>query len=144
MKSWFFGLAMAVVSATSVQAATVTATSNSTIGSFTATYTDLNSNGLWDLSEITAFSGFSYAGVFWDRVVQLGAVAGISASSTSQPNEASFGFQIADLSTLYVNKRNWRFSVAQDMPAVPLPAGMPLLLAGVGALAALRRRRARG
>ncbi len=137
---------MAAISATSAQAATVTATSiNPSIGGFTATYTDSNNDGLWGQFETTSFSEFTFIGLFWSRVVQLGAVAGISLSSTPLPNEPSFAFQTADyFSYVSLPAVYWTFSVIPDAPAVPLPAGMPLLLAGIGALAVLRRRRVRG
>jgi hypothetical protein len=114
------------------------------IDRFWITYTDTNGNDMLDLAEVTATSGYTYNGIFHGLLTKTGAVRGVSVDSEGggddmfifrpAPGERGRGL----MGALY------NFYVERDIPAVPLPAGMPLLLAGVGALAVLRRRRARG
>ncbi|MEM6481618.1 MAG: VPLPA-CTERM sorting domain-containing protein, partial [Pseudomonadota bacterium] len=59
---------------------------------------------------------------------------------TSVSGRVSFLFEIADGATGSPNSRLGFSTKALDVAPVPLPAGLPLLLAGLGGLALLRKR----
>lgn len=143
-------LALAVLAASPLSAATLTATTAGGNGSFTIFYTDTNGNGLFDLKELTSFSGFTDVFGAHDIVLlavpkiagiaRAGALAGASLYSKSWWNFETAGNVDLNWDTA-ASKNNWTYKINPSQ--VPLPAGLPVLLAGLAGLALLARRRSK-
>lgn len=148
---------LAAVTAGQASAAVLTASPfNSNKSLFTITFTDQNNNGLFDIGDPFTFSGVTFNFGLDDPqdfagILGIPEIAGISAPSAP----ADFGDTLEE----WIGTASWRFSAASgpfgdggvgewtyeltgltDPAVVPLPAGLPLLLAAIGALALLRRR----
>ena len=145
-------LAASLLAASPGLAAVLTATSvNPDVADFTIRFDDTNTNGLFDLSELVHFSGFdanffgplSLVSVLASPNVAGIAVAGMTAGAIVYPDTGWWSFESQgniDLSWDFAaDYRNWTYTV--NTAAVPLPAGLPLLLASLGGLALVGRRR---
>lgn len=136
--------ALSVLVGGTASAATLTATGNEgPQENFIITFTDTNRNRLFDISELESFSGP------WTTVypILLGvpAIAGISvAGELAGVIESAPGSWIfTNPSVQFASTPNfWTYEI-KGLAAIPVPATLPLLLAGLGGLALLRRR-ARG
>lgn len=160
----FLALAAAAafsMASTSTSAATVTAVSTSPGATdFTITFTDDNANNLLDIDEITGFSGISLLSggnpvVTGDIVLSIDTVAGISVGgivpgATIAPLNnpwafADSGGPLGPLqATIAITSSVHNYSIDLDdtgATPVPLPAGLPLLLAGVGGLGLMAQRK---
>lgn len=141
-------LAFAALGAQPLLAATLTATTTGGNGSFTISYMDTNSNGLFDLSEMTKFSGFTDVFGAQDIVLlavpkikgisKKGAVAGATLDNAKFWNFETAGNVDLKWDTS-ASKKNWTYSINPSQ--VPLPASLPLMLAGLGGLAMIARKR---
>lgn len=127
-------------------AATLVATEVDTTDSlnenFTITFTDTNNNRLFDIGELESFSGFINQ---YPTLLGVPAIAGISVAGelagVLQPAPGSWTF--GSPSGQFASTPNfWTYEI-KGLAAIPVPATLPLLLAGLGGLALLRRR-ARG
>lgn len=157
MRSFAFAAsaAAAILAAAPSHAATLSATSNfpSTIDGFSITFDDTNGNGLFDLSELTSFSGL-YAELYditLEYLLVVPAIAGISVAGIvpgATYNTADWwNFSATDDLQWDVAGAPyaWTYEITGLAPSpVPLPASLPLLAGGVAALAAMRRRARRG
>lgn len=149
---------LAATAAGEAGAAVLTATPFGSFKSlFTITFTDQNNNRRFDLLT----DPFTFSGVTFDDgspdartfngILGVPLIAGITTATAP----ADFGDPLEE----WIGTGYWRFSAASgpfgegqsiewtydltglpDPAVVPLPAGLPLLLAAVGALALLRRR----
>lgn len=167
LRSLLGGLVALIATGTVAQAATLDATWNpgSALGAFNSgpafsiQFDDDNGNGLFDVSEQNSFSGISviWAGNTTSQLYTiLGAVDPI-AGFTDAPPASTF---VYDVWTFYVGPGSGTFAqistnsfiyslsglggdpTVGDSTVVPVPAALPLLLSGIGALFAFRRRRA--
>lgn len=147
---------LAGMAASSASAAVLSATSNVTqYTDFSITFTDLNGNGLFDFNERTSFAGVRINPL--STPLQFNELLGIPAilnvTVASPPStwagsieawalEEKWVFGAAGLEPGEGFIDNWTYKITglTDPAVVPLPAGLPLLLAAIGALALLRRR----
>jgi uncharacterized protein (DUF697 family) len=149
MKRFLGFCALAVTIAGGASAATLTATSADGIApSFTIGFTDSNNNNLFDLSELEAFSGF-FLFVQADVVLAVPEIAGISVAGSVPgailgPLAGVWYFDGAGSldNTFDVGAAPGFWTYDISFATVPLPATLPLVVAGLGGLA-LSRRRAR-
>jgi len=148
--------ALAVAAAGQASAAVLTATSNvAQYTDFVITFEDTNGNRLFDLNERTGFNGVRINPLsdpldFFD-LLGIPAIPGITAPTPpgSWPGtlnewvlEEKWVFGAGALAPGEGFIDSWRYSLTglTDPTVVPLPAGLPLLLGAIGALALLRRR----
>lgn len=154
------GAALAVWLSTGAQAATISAMSlDESVTSFTIGFSDTNANGLLDFEEIETFSGvsgnnFGNVPVF-TQILGIPSIAQIAApffptgSGFDPISWASldvwlFGGAGNPSATAATQKWSYQISGLDDpVSVVPLPGGLPLLLAGLAALVTLRGRRTR-
>jgi hypothetical protein len=153
MKTLALAAALVVAGATAAPAATLTATATGANGnnpSFTIEFEDVNGNGLFDIDELTSFSGFTLGPSTVARVLAVPEIGGIAVAGLRP------GARVGDISGLWyfdanpvdnqwnvgIRPNSWTYEITGLTP-VPVPAALPLLLAGLGGLALLRRR-ARG
>ena len=148
MKNLIAATALAVLAVAPLTAATLTATSTGGNGSFVITYLDTNGNGLFDLKELTRFSGFiDVFGAHDIEVLSVPRIAGIAKAGklhgASLYQRSWWNFETAghvDLNwDTSASKGNWTYKINPSQ--VPLPASLPLLLAGLGGLALVARKR---
>ena len=138
----------------SAQAATLTATTLFPIGgngSFVIEFDDLNGNSLFDISELASFSGFlSFFGQDIVRVIGVPEISGISVAGTVFGATGLFSsflnFEengLVDLKAdLSASVNNWSYEITGlNTSPVPLPAALPFLASGLGALGLLGWRR---
>jgi hypothetical protein len=155
------GAALAVWLSTGAQAATISAMAlNESVTSFTIGFSDTNTNGLLDFEEIESFSGvsgnnFGENPVVFMQILGIPTIAQIAApfipvggafdeDSWANLDVWLFGGDGNPSSTAAT--RNWSYQISgldDPVSVVPLPGGLPLLLAGLAALVVLRGRRAR-
>lgn len=69
-----------------------------------------------------------------------GVLLGGNVGPTSETNTSVFGFDGGELSILYVATNSDPSILHVEASPIPLPAGLPLLAAGLGSIFALRRR----
>lgn len=138
----------------SAHASTLTATTNFPIGgngSFVIEFDDTNNNSLFDLFELTSFSGFTSSfGQSIVSIVGVPEIAGISVAGLTPGaiNIISTFWNFEELGAvdlkadLGASTGNWRYEISGVTP-VPVPAALPLLAFGLGALgfAGWRRKR---
>ena len=151
MKSLVAAASIALsVCAGGASAATLTATTAGPNTSFVINFNDTNGNNLFDLDELVSFSGFH--SVFNQTIVSILAVPEI-VGITVAGYKPSFTYEIPPLSWYFEENGNvdgkwdlmsgignWEYKLDFAAP-VPLPASLPLMAAGLGAIAFLRRRK---
>jgi hypothetical protein len=108
---------------------------------FSLTYQDNDNNQLFSLDELLSFSGPQRAlldGSFLTVLTRVKSIAGL----TSSPDEA-WVFQNSTLSGTrkIFNDQDYTYEVRNLSAQVPLPASGLLLLGGVGALVAAKRKK---
>ena len=158
--AWLCSAILAAGIASGAQAATISATAlNETVTSFTIGFTDANANGLLDFVEIESFSGvsgpnFGISAVF-TQILGIPAIAQIATPfipANSGLNAAfwasldSWSFGGGNNPSALAATRNWSYQISglgEPVSVVPLPGGLPLLLAGLAALLMLRSRKVR-
>ena len=158
--AWLCCAILAAGMASGAQAATISATAlNETVTSFTIGFTDANANGLLDFVEIESFSGvsgpnFGISAVF-TQILGIPAIAQIATPfipANSGLNAAfwasldSWSFGGGNNPSALGATRNWSYQISglgDPVSVVPLPGGLPLLLAGLAALLMLRSRKVR-
>lgn len=121
---------------------------NGFFSDFSITFSDANGDGRFDLSELTLFSGVVFDTL--NNPVSLNQLLAVPAAfdfatllpvtnpSWSELDLWRFGDGNGTFGDAQV--ASWSYRIETDPAVVPLPAGLPLLLAGLGALALLRRR----
>lgn len=138
------------LAAPQASAATLTASShNALFSDFTIEFTDSNHNNLLDFSEITSFSGYfrPNRNLFYEVVVEVPEMAGLSVGKGTSAFLNVWVFDSpGDLDTgeFGANYGFWSYKLDLDPSPVPLPAALPLLVMGFGALGAIggyRKRR---
>ncbi|VAW06363.1 hypothetical protein MNBD_ALPHA05-2329 [hydrothermal vent metagenome] len=114
---------------------------------FVINFDDVNNDGLLEFNEILSFSGVTQflAPRTFDEVIGVANVAGFT--TPSGPQQSIFGnwvFRIMSDNTVleFSPSPEWTYAVAPTMSEVPLPAALPLFLAGLAGLGWARRRRA--
>ena len=107
---------------------------------FSLTYEDSNLDMLFSLSELLAFTGvYDSLGQYYDSLLGLPTVSGTLGNSI----DWLFGDSGGMLSNYSASAASFTpFTTALQPGAVPEPAGLALLLAGLTALRLSRRRRA--
>jgi len=133
-----FTLAVGALVPTTAYAVTLTATSTvpEVIGSFTVTFNDADADGLLSLDEVTGFSGVSCtlcAAAFYSTLSEVPDILGIA-----DGGGASWRFD-TPTETIGIDPSVWTYAIGQT----PLPATLPLLAGGVGALGLLISRKRR-
>lgn len=106
---------------------------------FTITFTDTNNNRLFDIGELESFSGPLVSA--YPTLLGVPTFAGISVEGVLPGVTLAPGSWIfAGPSIVYSATPNfWTYEI-RGLAAIPVPATLPLLLAGLGGLALLRRR----
>ena len=153
MKPYFISGAIACVMAASDAGATLNATAANTdrpIGDFAVVFTDTNGNGLLGFSEITDVpsvpvpSGYAFANpTTVTGLVAIPEIANISvAGGVLGPVLLTSWIFDTGLGQTFRPTSDWTYSITGlvQTPAVPLPASMALLLAGLGGLGIIRKR----
>jgi hypothetical protein len=128
--------------------------SNKVLGAFITSFGVNASTGATLVADITEFSlGGSYLRTGSLGLVTFdGSTMDIQAYSSSDPVfrfhmvknfpvRATYGFAGAALTSGAFTPATWRLTQVAAPAPVPLPASAPLVLAGIGALVALRRKR---
>lgn len=150
MMKYVFVALLTCFPALSAHAATLTAYSRfpSINSDFTIEFTDTG-DGLLQFEEITAFSGFFWGTLFYDRLMAVPDVANVSSFSYDRTEN----FALDSSRWVFKNDQTGFFTYppAGDSAfcyedgclTVPLPAGLPLFLSGLVGLAALQPRRKR-
>ena len=143
-------VALAVSGTAPVMAATLTATTTGGNGSFKITYNDTNGNGLFDLRELIHFSGFTDVFGAHDTVIlsvpriediaHFGTVKGATLDNRRWWNFETAGNVDMNWDTS-AGTKNWTYSINPSQ--VPLPASLPLLLAGLAGLGLIARNRSK-
>ena len=114
------------------------------ISGFVIEYEDTNNNGLLDYLEQTSFSGYTTLNGTYTFLVGTPDLAGISAYGNggfAWPNDAwSFSGSIG-LVLPQVSLFSYEVTGNGDPNVVPVPASLPLALAGLGILGFMRRKR---
>lgn len=150
-------IALGMMAASSVGAATLTATSTDPFfSSFTLNFTDTNGNNLFDIDELTGFPGIlSQFGVIAKLMgapeIDGIASAGVPANSAYfvDPEFWQFGSSAeSQFPQIYTNRLSWTYSLTLDAApppsgTVPLPGTLPLALSLIGGTAWVARRKAR-
>lgn len=150
-KAMLGAVLLCLVGFESAGAATLTATTTGPNGSFVIDFNDANNNFLFDLSELTSFSGFT--STFGQGIVSVIGVPEISGISVAGFTPGASIYDITwwnfeelglidlewDLASV---TSNWTYEVSGLAP-VPLPAALPLFAVGLGALGFTGWRRKR-
>jgi len=118
------------------------------ISDFTIEFTDANSNGLLEWSEIDSFSGVSNLGTVFNTLNTVPTIAGISVFSTIfdfGQSQVNWAFREGPLQ-LSANHL-WTYAIEldqgggnPDLGVIPLPAALPMLVGALGIFGFLRRR----
>jgi len=124
--------------ATAAPAATIQATSQEPgLNDFTIVYDDLNGDGLFDLPELTSFSGLSFVPKDPKSppdplpvIVEVPAISGISLAS--ETGQVTWVFGDGGVGQTGILPSSFTYEVTGS--AVPLPLPLALLLGGLGAL----------
>ena len=106
---------------------------------FSLTYEDSNLDMLFSINELLAFTGvYDSVGQYYDSLLGLPTVSGTLGNST----DWLFGDSGGMLTDYRASAASFTlFTTSQPTGAVPEPAGLALLLAGLTALRLSRRRR---
>jgi hypothetical protein len=143
------GLLAAPVSAATFRIDAVTAPlASDQFAPFTITFEDSNGDELLQVGEILTFSTFTSsignpAPVLFDSVLFAPNQSGISTSERAV-NGSSWLFGSSVGNDANFGRAGWTYTktaITTDPPVVPLPAGLPLLLAGLGAFGFMARRK---
>ena len=132
--------------ATASEAATLSATSvnPSFITDFTVSFDDTNADGLLQFTEITSFSGLKIFGTTYTVITGAPPVTGFVERGGDCDLGCTFwNFAENGLSVpISAPANNWTYTIDGLDATIPLPATLPLLLAGFGALGVAARRKA--
>lgn len=134
---------------------TATAPDNTFYSGFNITFTDKNGNGILDFGEETGFSFVRFniglpSEIVYTQVLGFPTtdltVAGVIPGGNTDPEPWEnrglwlFGPGQPDFGEAFATSWTYEITGLSDPSVVPLPGGLPLLLAGMGALWVLRRR----
>jgi hypothetical protein len=145
-----FGFLASIALSTSASAALLTLSAVSQfptiMSDFTIDFDDINGNSVLEYDEIISFSGVTQflAPRTFDTVIGVADLPGIA--TLGGPNASIFGnwvFMISSDGTIleFSPAPEWEYSIAATVSDVPLPAAMPLFLAGIAGLRLARRKR---
>lgn len=109
--------------------------------SFTIVFSDADGDDLFDLDELTAFSGLVFPNItLYPYLISAAYVPGVSESSIA-PKWPSWYFGTDPCCANAGLPNTFYDYVKSEVSAVPLPSSMTLVVAGLGGLALTRRRR---
>lgn len=133
-------LALSILGTSSASAATLIATgTEGPQENFIVTFTDSNGNRLFDLDELVSFSGF----LFYSDLLGVPDIPGISvvgvAPGAINVSAGFWNFGTGSTVEFASTPNFWTYEL-RGLAAIPLPASLPLLAAGLFGLALLRRR----
>lgn len=115
---------------------------HATASDFSIVYDDVDGDDMLSLDEVISFSGISFtwgSAPSFDTLIAVPIIAAIADGTTF---EWHFG-QSTGGSFATVHAANFTYVESPfDMPAVPLPASLPLMLFGLAAFFGLRRKQA--
>lgn len=131
-------------------AATLTAHQIGVYPSFSIDFNDLNKNGLFEITELVSFSGFTTTGFGAAVLTRVLAVPGIPGFATLgsppgvfPPSPGHWAFDAAGREDGFIDlassSTSWTYQITGLSP-VPLPSSLPLLAGALTLLAARRRR----
>jgi opacity protein-like surface antigen len=147
-----------LASGQSASAAVLAATAvNASYSGFDITFTDNNGNGILDFGEESGFSSVRFNVGLPNEIVYttvlgfpatMSTVAGVIPGGNTDPEPWEnrglwlFGPGQPDFGEAIATFWTYEITGLSEPSVVPLPGGLPLLLAGMGALWVLRRRQA--
>lgn len=148
-KVLILGTALAIgLSAASVAgAATLTATTTYPNESFSIEFDDLNGNSLFDINELVSLTPFAGTSTTMTAVLAVPEIANISVAGTvpgaiigGSPGLWYFDSNDDNIWNQGSSRFIWTYEIS-GLSQIPLPAGLPLALAGFGLLWAVGRRK---